>query len=551
VKHTRSAKALLVALVALVALALAGCGAGAGGSDQSGAAAGKPVSGGSVTWGVESLPLTLNPQVNGQNKAKLLMRNQFDSLVGRDKGGRFVPWLATSWTISPDGLTYTLKLREGVKFHDGTPFDAAAVKANFDKMKDPKYTETVATVNLAQLKQTDVVDDHTVRFVLREPRASFLDFLSHPNSGLISPKSLRGAKNLTAGGVDVVGTGPFVLERYVEGQELVYKKNPDYTWGPASAAHKGPAYLDQVTYRFLPEASVRVGALSSRQVDVIEGVPSTEIDLFKKDPAYIYSSALNSGSPYSLYFNLSKAPTNDIRVRRAFREAVDLEAVLKSVYFGHAVRAWAPVSKTSPFYDASLEKKYGGDVKLANQLLDQAGWTGRDAQGFRTKAGERLTLRLVASAPFIRDRRDVLLQAIQAAVKQSAGIDFDVKIADQGTATKAQDDNAYEVFQNSRGDQDAGDAIELLWSSKGGINLTHLNDPLVDSWIAEAKTATEQGVRVRDYHKLQQYGVLQQAIVFPLYVPADQIAARKEVHGLGFQHAGGVPDGPYDVWIEH
>ncbi|MEV4576672.1 ABC transporter substrate-binding protein [Nonomuraea jabiensis] len=153
-----------------------------------------------------------------------------------------------------------------------------------------------------------------------------------------------------------------------------------------------------------------------------------------RPPSLALQTSLNSGTSYSYYFNTSHAPFDDQRVREAFREAVDVDAVLKSVYQGTATRAWSIVGQKSPFYDATLEGGYGGDVAKANALLDAAGWKGRDAEGFRVKGGKRLTVREVASAPFVRDRRDILAQAIQEQVKQSAGIDFQVKIVDQGSA---------------------------------------------------------------------------------------------------------------------
>src|SRR5690606_28824066 len=122
----------------------------------------------------------------------------------------------------------------------------------------------------------------------------FLDFLASPYAGQVSPKSLRTAKDLKFGGPDLVGTGPFILDRYIQGQEVRYRRNPDYDWPPASAEHRGPAHLEEITYRFLPEAAVRVGALTSGQVQVIEGVPATETNLIEKDPDLTLMTSLNS-----------------------------------------------------------------------------------------------------------------------------------------------------------------------------------------------------------------------------------------------------------------
>ena len=260
----------------------------------------------SLTWAIETEPITFNPHQWSQNKARLLVFNQFDALVARDANGEFIPWLAKSWRVSPDGKTYTFELRDDVTFHDGERFDAAAVKANLDKLREPGYNPTVASIQLRWLDRVEVVSPTTVKITLKRPDGLFLDFLASPYAAQVSPRSLRTAKDLKAGGPDVVGTGPFILDRYVRGQEVRYRRNPAYRWAPASAAHQGPAHLAEITYRFLPEGAVRVGALTSGQVQVIEGVPATDIASIENDPELTLQTALNSGSAFSYYFNTSR-----------------------------------------------------------------------------------------------------------------------------------------------------------------------------------------------------------------------------------------------------
>jgi len=526
-----------IALIALAAT-LAACSSNPAEETQAGA----PAQGGSLTWGVETEPITFNPHQYAQAKARLLVWNTYEGLLTHDQKGGVVPWLASSFEAAEDGLSYTFKLREGVKFSDGTPLDAAAVKANIDQIRQPGYNPGLLAVQLKNLKDVEVVDPLTVRYVLTRPDVLILDFIAAPQGALVSPASLTAAKNLKAGGPELAGTGPFVLDRYTPGQEVHFKRNPGY-WG------ERPAHLDEITYRFLKEPSVRVGALTSGQVQVIEGVPATDQQLIEADPRLTLTKGLNAGTAYSYYLNASRAPFDDIKVRQAFREALDVDAVLNAVYRGTATRAWSVVGPTSPFYDRSLEKSYGGDAAKANTLLDEAGWTQRDAEGFRTKGGKRLTVRLVQSAPFVRDRRDVLAQAVQAAVKQSAGIDLEVSLVDQGTATKALQDNEYEVFDNSRLDTDTGVALNLLLHSSGAINRTGQKDPAVDKLLDGAQASGDPAQRVKLYQQLQQKVVGQDAVVLPLYAPADQIAAAKTVGGLTFEPTAGVPNSAYNIWV--
>jgi peptide/nickel transport system substrate-binding protein len=540
---------------AVIALALilttAACSSGSSGSSGSaaGAEAGQPVSGGSLTWAVETEPITFNPHQYAQAKARLLVWNTFEALLTHDSQGGHLPWLSTGHDVSADGKIYTFRLRTDVSFTDGTRFDAAAVKANVDQFLVEGYNPTVLAVQLRNLAKVEVVDPATVAFHLKQPDVLLLDFLSSPQGAQVSPKSLKEAKNLKAGGPELAGTGPFILDRYTAGQEVHFTKNPAYNSAPANAGHTGPAYLDEITYRFLKESSVRVGALTSGQVQVIEGVPATDEAMITANKQLSLQRGLNSGSAYSYYLNTAHAPFDDLKVRQAFREAVDVDAVLTGVYRGSATRAWSVIGPTSPFYDKTLEKTYSGDTAKANRLLDEAGWTTRDAEGFRTKAGKRLTVRLVQSAPFVRDRRDVLAQAVQAAVKQSAGIDLNVALVDQGTATKALADGEYEVFDNSRADTDAGAALNLLLHSGGAINRTGLKDPALDRLLEDGQASSDQAKRVEAYRQVQKLTITDQALILPLYAPADQVASATTVGGLSFEPTAGVPGSAYNVWL--
>lgn len=534
-----------LASLAVAAVLLGGCNGAA--AEDPAAGAGAPVQGGKLTWAIETEPITFNPHQYAQAKARLLVWNSFEALLTHDDKGGYLPWLATSWEASADGLTYTFKLRDGVTFHDGEKFDAAAVKANLDQLLVAGYAPTVAATQLKHFKDAQVVDASTIVVHLKQPDVLILDFFASPQGAQVSPKSLK-SPDLKAGGPSVAGTGPFVLDRYTKGQEVHYTRNPAYAWAPANAGHQGPAYLDEVTYRFLKESSVRVGALTSGQVDVIEGVPATEQELVRSDQNLRFAKQLNSGTAYNLYFNLTRAPFDDIRVRKAFRDAVDVDAVLQGVYRGTATRAWSILSPSSPFYEASVEKTYGNNPAEANRLLDEAGWRTRDGEGFRTKDGRRLTARIVLSAPFVRDKRDILAQAVQAAVKQGAGIDLQVKVVDQGTATDAIAKGEFEVFDNSRADTEAGAALNLIVPKGAPINRHGYADPELERLVAEAAATSDQARRKAAYATVQKV-LTEQAVLLPLYAPADQVATQLKVGGVGFEPTAGVPGSAYNVWI--
>ncbi|MGN6776765.1 ABC transporter substrate-binding protein [Rhizobium sp.] len=509
---------------------------------------GTPISGGKLTWGVETEPATLNPQLNGQDKTKLLLRNAYESLLARTADGGYVPWLATEYKISDDGKTYTFKLRDNVTFTDGQKLDAQAVITNFTKLKDAAYSGSVSAGPVSRIVEAKALDDHTVSFTLNQVYAPFLDYAA--SLEILSPAAFNSTQ-LKSGGPEIAGTGPFILKRYAKGQDIQFVKNPAYNWAPKTSAHNGPAYLDEVTYRFLSESSVRTGALTSGQVDVIEGIAGNDASLFKDNSDFSYQTALNTGTPYSLFLNVTWGPTQDLKVRKALISAIDVDAVLKAVYRGERTRAWGITSPIDPqFYDKSIEAAYKPDPKAANALLDEAGWNARDADGFRTKDGKRLTIEVIQAQATVRDQRDVLLQALQAQARQNAGIDLKIVFVDAGTYTDRRKTGQFGSIANSNTPTDAIDIeYHYLPLDKGGsINYSRAFAPELSQWLNEAASTLDQKKRFDLYSKLQRFAILDQAYALPLYEPEDQVAAASYVKGISFRPFKQLPESAYDIW---
>ncbi len=189
-----------------------------------------------------------------------------DSLVFQKPDGSFAPWLATEWNVSDDSTEYTFTLRDDVTFHDGEPFDAAAVKANFDRIVDPETESAQAASMLGGefYAGTDVIDEHTVTVRFSQPYAPFLQAASTAQLGFYSPKVLAdSAGELKVGGPGItVGTGPFELTEYTPEQEIVYTANADYDWAPEGAERPG---FETLRVEILPEPSVRAGVVELRR----------------------------------------------------------------------------------------------------------------------------------------------------------------------------------------------------------------------------------------------------------------------------------------------
>ncbi|WP_079212887.1 ABC transporter substrate-binding protein [Brucella pituitosa] len=498
---------------------------------------------------------TLNPQLNGQDKTKLLLRNAYESLLARTADGGYVSWLAKDHKISDDGKTYTFTLRDDVKFTDGEKFNAEAVVANITALKDPAYSGSTSTGPVSRIAEAKALDENTVSFTLKGIYAPFLDYIA--SLEILSPAAFK-SEEIKSGGPQIAGTGPFILKRYAKGQELNFEKNPDYNWAPANASHQGPAYLDEVTYRFLGESSVRTGALTSGQVDVIEGVSGNDAALSQGQSSdFTYQTALIPAHPYSLFLNVEWGANAGAECfRKALVAAIDVDArsqvCLSRGTHPRMGASTSPIESGSSTIKAS-EGKYGANPELANKLLDEAGWTERNAEGFRTKDGQEPAdhRKVIQAQATVRDQRDVLLQALQAQARQSAGIDLKIVYVDAGTYTDRRKDRRNLVrlpIPTRQPTLSISSCITLPLDKGGYINYSRASAPELAQWLNESASTLDQTKRFELYSKLQNFAILDQAYALPLYEPEDQVAAASYVKGISFRPFKQLPESAYDIW---
>ena len=373
----------LGATVAVSALLLSSCATPASDSESEG---------GELVWSIEGANLSaahMDPQVSQLDVSGMVQRAVLDSLVFQKDDGSFVPWLAKDWKVSDDSTEYTFMLRDDVTFTDGEPFDAEAVKANFDRIVDPETESAQAASMLGAdfYEGTEVVDEYTVKVSFTQPYAPFLQAASTPQLGFYSPAVLEeSADQLKAGGPGItVGTGPYELTEYTPDQELVYTRNDDYAWGPHG--EKAPK-VETLRVEIQPEASVRTGVVQSGEADLASNIPPNLAgDL---GDGITVDSIEYPGLPYSLYLNEKYGVFADEKVRQAFARGIDVDAAVEEIFFGQFPRAWSVLGSTTPGYDASLEGTWAFDQDAANALLDEAGWTERDSDGNRMKDWQRL-----------------------------------------------------------------------------------------------------------------------------------------------------------------
>jgi peptide/nickel transport system substrate-binding protein len=545
-RHKASRRAIRLVTSGAAALAitagLVACTPDSGG----GGAGGDPVEGGTLVFASNSDTDCLDPHQSAADVAALYARPILDSLVSLTDDGQVHPWLAKAWTVSEDQLTYTFELRDDVTFSDGEAFDAAAVKANFDHVVDPGTASALAAGTIASFVAATVIDDYTVSVELSSPSSAFLPAIATAYFGMEAPETLKGdpADLCTA----LVGTGPFVsADGYTAQQGISYTKNPDYNWAPDTASHQGPAYLDGLEITIVPEDSVRLGALSSGEVDAIASVPPVNVETVKGDASLYIDSAPAPGGNYNYYPNTASGVFSDIAVREAFRGGIDFDTLIDSVYFGVFEPANSPMAPNTAYYDEDQEASYGYDAEAAAALLDEAGWE-MGADGIRVKDGERLTIHMpmIAGA---REQRDTLAQQVQAAAAK-LGFDMVIDSVDISAFIDLLIGGGYDLLEISW-QRASPDVLRTLFDSanipNGGFGTTfsRYSDPVIDEALLAAQ-ATIDADELADLYGTVQEEIADKALVFPQYVFSYVLGARSTTQGIGWEPQA-IPIF-YDAW---
>jgi len=323
-------------------------------------AQGQPQVGGTLVYAAGADPDSLDPANTDSNPGEAIGRMMNNFLVRFDAKLRLKPDLATSWTQSKDALTWTFKLRKGVKFHDGTPFNAEAVKYNFERFLGPEKP-LKASLHTPIIKSVEVVDESTVRFNLKVPFAFFLNNLAHSATALVSPAAhQKWGKDLT---LHPVGTGPFKFVEWVRGDHITLARNDDY--------FEGKPRLDQIIIKTVREDSSRVLGLEAGDYDLIVRIPPEEVGRLRRNEK-LRIEADQSNRALRIGINASRKPFDDVRVRQALNYAVDKESIVKNIYQGLAAVIPTMVGPLNTGYAAV--KGYPYDPARAKKLLAEAGY---------------------------------------------------------------------------------------------------------------------------------------------------------------------------------
>jgi peptide/nickel transport system substrate-binding protein len=483
-------------------------------------------------------PDTLNQHLSNNTQCRMVARHVLDNLVAVNTAtGAVTPWLAESWEITGGGRIYTFRLRRGVKFHDGTPFNAEAVRFNFEWTMSPdrprKGFRYIAMGGTRYIK-TDVLDEYTVRVYFREPHGAFLTFLSDGGTGIDSPAALRRLGD-EYGNRGLIGTGPFMLQEWVRNDRVVLQRNPEYNWGARIFGRTGAAPLERITYRDMPEDPARAAAVETGEIHAAQVTEPDAAALRGKANVRIVLVP-KAGTVRMLLLNGGKSPTNDLKVRQAINAAINKPQLIRLpawANIGRPAIAVLPSNMVPPEYRGQfnrLRDENEFDVERAKRLLEEAGWRpGPD--GIRVKGSERLVLDhvIISTDAIWSQPMQAMLRAIGVEMRFRPG-DFNFWI---GTTSKG--DFTSTIISDSGADA-AGMAHEFFRT--GAVyNYWGIRNAEVDRLLDVAVAASD--LETRWQALIPAMRLINQSVPGVFGWEQDYVfAARTNVEGLLFNEVG-------------
>ncbi len=503
-------------------------------------AASEPKVGGRLVIATVAEPLTLDPQKANGNVVISFLGS---SLVAKDKDNNYVPWLAKSWEISPDGLVWTFKIRDDVKFWDGSPMVAEDIAYSYKRAMDPETKSPLTGQMLATVDTIEAPDATTLVITLKEPMAPFMDNLAA--EGFMTPIKKAAVEEFGENfGHNLMSVGPYKVKEWVTGDHITLERNPDYVWQPAYA-HQGPYYIEEIVFRFIPEISTTVAGLEAGELDYTYTFEPQYIPRIEETGKFnILSTSLTGASPY-VSINVSKPPFNDLKVRQAINYAINRQDLIDVIQKGNATIQYGPISPSVIGYWPGVEEiGYDNNPEKAKELLAEAGWVDTNGDGIVEKDGKPFKLSFPVVSAVIKDA-----QMIQEQVK-AVGIELTVEQGELATVIGKIVGGESEIGILGGYNWPNYDILWLVYHSKqeGALNLDHVNDPELDKLLDAMRTETDP-VKRQEVIDQAQKRIVEQAYLIPLYTPQSLLPLSKKVQGA-YQSQKNNLLYLEDAWIE-
>jgi len=508
-----SAFGLLSACGRGTAAAATGGASGAAARPHAGAAAAAapaPQQGGELIYALATKFDTLDPNVTTFTVVGRMAYHLFDQLVREPTANTFIPGLAQKWEAAPTADEYTFHLRTDVTFHDGTPFNADAVKLTFDRIVNPELKSQAAFSSIGPYASTTVVDPSTVTVKFKTPYAPFLDSAAQPYLSIVSPTAVQ--KYGQNFGNNPVGTGPFKFDSYKVDDVVRMVKNPEYKWGPTMFKHQGPPYLDAISWRIIPEPSTRLAALQSGEIHFMEDVATQDYHNVQKNSAFQILQGEIAGSGFSMMNNVTRPPTDELAVRQALSWGVDREGMIKAVWHGLYKPATSVLTSVTFGYDPATANVYSYNPTKAGALLDSAGWK-MGGSGIRQKNGQDLALECYYRSD---DADFVGMATFLQAEYQQIGIKFDLHGLAQAGYFNAVRQGLHNVqfWWGPGTDPDIVRQYFYSANADGGTDRSRYKNADMDKLINEAAGTTDAEKRKEFYDQIQMKALNEAIMVF-------------------------------------
>jgi ABC-type transport system substrate-binding protein len=500
-----------------------------------------PTPGGTLR--ISFVPLGNHIDVNSANLSTIneFAHYVYETLFDRDGSGKVSGLLVREHTQSADGLTATWRLHPNVKFHDGTAFNAAAVKWNFER----KISKRQPLWDLLPFRSVDVVDDLTVRVTLTRPMPNMRAVLSTKTYSMYSPAFVQrvGEEGIKT---QASGTGPFTLAEFRPNDVIRFKKNPGY-W------RQGLPYLDEVVLRVAPDINTRATMLEAGDVDMAMQISIPDANRLKTKRGFKLFEAVGS-QQYYIAINNRKPPLNDVRVRRAFNYAVDKDAIIKTVFLGAARAADAVyINRAVDGYVPAGVYKYSPDQ--AKKLLDEAGLT-MGPGGVRQFQGRPWVVEITTrkgGAP-----GDFEIAELVQGMLKAVGVDARLRVLESAIFVRAvtlpPEQATYDLVNLAVGTftGDAEYTMLTFYHTNSAapryFNRAYYSNPVVDQLIEQSLKSTSGSGRNKIYYQQIVKQVFQDAPIIMLVDVTQQAAAREAVHGVYLEGAGNNWPAKY-AWI--
>jgi peptide/nickel transport system substrate-binding protein len=417
-------------------------------------------------------------------------------------------------------------------------------------LQDPATGSSTGYLALAKVSGTEAVSDSVVRFTLSEPDSGLLESLSQPWLAIESPTALERGQDENCEAP--VGTGPFIVESWVKQNSITLVRNDDYNSPPADAAHEGPAYLDSIVWRFIPDSASRYAALQAGEVDVIDNAQPDTISQAESSDSIVHLDAPRPGASNRIELNSGKAPFDDVAVREAFIRSTNVDDAVASLFQGSAERSYSALSSVEPL-GVSRPDLFEYDPDAAADLLDAAGWSETDSEGYRVKDGLRLTVVFPVSTNQSIPAEQSLFEQIQATAKET-GFDVQLSRLDLSSWYTALGANQYDAV-SAPYTKVGPDVLRILFDSSGitpapsgyFANHSQVSDPELDSLLAQASATTDADTRAALYADAQDI-VLEGFYILPLYDQQNHFLLGTAVEGARALPTVSTP-AFYDAWL--